>query len=96
MITILAFNENGAACMDSEQMQPATGGSKEQLIFFVVQKIAGAMYCPYLSKKQQKRCFDTQKSTPSAPLQSRIPAAKKQHFKRLTGRNQILTLKPHN
>ena len=51
--------------MGSEQMQPATGGSKEHVVFFSVQMIAGAMYCPYLSKKQQKGCFDTQKQPAS-------------------------------
>jgi len=77
-------------------MQPATCGSKEQLIFFSMQMIAGAMYCPYLSKKQQKGCFDTQKQ-PQMPAPLQHAGGKKNYFpKGLRAKTRILTLKPHN
>jgi len=77
-------------------MEPATGGSKEQLIFFSMQMIAGPMYCPYLSKKQQKGCFDTQKQ-PQMPAPLQPAGGKKSNTsKGLPPETLILTLKPHN
>ena len=61
-----------------------------------MQMIAAAMYCPYLSKKQQKGCFDTKNQPQMPATTSEYRAEKKQASKDLPAKTVILTLKPHN
>jgi len=51
-----------------------------------MQMIAGINYCPYLSQKQQKGCFDTQKPLQMQPA-SKNAGGKKLLSKRLKGKD---------
>ena len=48
--------------------------------------IAGINYCPYLSKKQQKGCFDSKKQPQMQP-DSKIQAEKNYSGKRRKGKD---------